>query len=330
MRTHLPSLAACACLVVAGCASLPPPPPPAEPIPSPAPGLTKDPAPPFRLRPGDGVRVEVETEPEPTTWEATLDAQGRVHLSGIGSVQLGGQTVAQAEVRVEALVRRRDRLAKVVLFVSQTEGQRATVLGAVVRQGSVPLSPQMRVAQLITASGGVLSAEDPATSAPRSLADLESATLTRDGRVVPIDVARAMQGDPRHNVFVHAGDHLYVPRREQGSVVIFGQVGAPGVFTHRSGLRMTEALALAGGITTGGDKSDIRLLRGPLEDPGVYQADLAAIVDGAGPDVALQAGDVLFVTDDPLEDVGEVFGVLVPLTMISTGTLLLALVLAAQ
>jgi polysaccharide export outer membrane protein len=325
-----PLLGATVCVALAGCASLPPPPVPSDPITYVATGLQADPAPAFLLRPGDGVRVDGQTESGPQSWEAILDAQGMVLFSGIGSANLGGLSLAQAESRVLALIRQRDRLATVTLFATATAGQRATVLGAVANQGSVPVAPNMRVAELIADSGGVLSSPDPVTSAPLSLADLERATLTRSGRQLPISVARAMLGDPRHNVFVHAGDHLFVPRREHGSVSIFGQVGAPGVFVHRSGLRMTEALALAGGITTGGDKSDIRLLRGPVEEPAVYRADLAAIVDGDGPDVSLQAGDVLFVTDDPIEDVGEVFGLLMPLAALSTGTLLLAIVLAAQ
>ena len=318
------------CLALAtACASLPPPPLPTEPVLSAARGLNEDTAPTFTLRPGDGVMVQAQTEPEPQTWEDMLDAEGKVHLSGIGSLRLSGLTLVQAEASVQTLARRRDRLASVALSLTRPDGQRATVLGAVTRQGSVAVRPNMRVSELIAASGGVLTAEEP-TGAPVSLADLARAILTRDGRPVPIDVARAMQGDPRHDVFVHAGDHLFVPRLEPGSISIFGQVGAPGVVAHRSGLRMTEALALAGGITPGGDKSDIRLLRGPVAKPHAYRADISAVVYVTGPDVALQPGDVLFVTDDPIEDVGEVFGVLVPLTTISTGTLLLALVLASQ
>ncbi len=325
-----PCLAASVCLTVGGCASLPPPPMPPEPRVSVARGLSVDPAPSFRLRPGDAVLVEVQAESGKVSSQVTLDAEGRAHLAGSGNVELEGLSVAQAEARIEALVRQRDHFATVSVFVTQTDGQRATVLGAVTYQGSIPLRPHMRVSELIADSGGVLSVSDPTTSAPVSLADLEGAVLMRDGRPLPIDVARAMLGDPRHDVFVHAGDKLFVPRREHGSVSVFGQVGAPGVFALQSGLRMTEALARAGGLTTGGDKSDIRLLRGPVEAPSVFRADLAAVVDGAAPDVALLPGDVLFVTDDPLEDVGEVLGLVIPVTTLSTGALLLALVLASQ
>jgi len=324
-----PFPAAILCLAIAGCASLPSPPRPPERLVSVARGLSVDPAPPFTLRPGDAVLVEAQTEPGRVSWRTTLDAEGKAHLAG-SNVLLGGLTVSEAEARVEEKLRERDRFGTVALYVTQTDGQRATVLGAVAHQGSLPVTPHMRVSELIEDSGGVLSVLDSATGAPISLADLEGAILTRDGRALPIDVARAMQGDPYHNVFVHPGDHLFVPRREPGSVSIFGQVGAPGVFACQSGMRMTEALARAGGITTAGDKSDIRLLRGPVEAPAVFRADLAAIVDGAAPDVALQPGDVLFVTDDPLEDVGEVLRLLLPLATISTGTFLLALVLASQ
>ncbi len=289
-------------------------------------GIDDEEPPAFSFRPGDVVLVAVDTEPERAPQELTVDAQGRIHVAGAGQVRVGGLTVARAQALIAATVQKMDRLAQVQLQVMDTPGQRATVLGAVTTQGSVAVAPGMRVAQLISDSGGELSSEPTDTDDAVSMADLDGAVLTRNGSAMPISLARAMEGDPRHNIYVHAGDHLFVPPRERGSVTVFGQVGTPGMFAHRPGLRLTEALARAGGINPGGDKTDIRLLRGPVDKLQVYRADLTQVVDGEGPDVGLRAGDVLFVTDDPVEDVGEVLGLLAPFAALTSG-LVLTLVL---
>jgi protein involved in polysaccharide export with SLBB domain len=151
--------------------------------------------------------------------------------------------------------------------------------------------------------------------------------VTRDGKALPVSVAKALEGDPLHNVYVHPGDHIYVPPALGSNISVLGQVGGPAVFPFQAGLRLTQALAMAGGVTVGADKGDIRVIRGTLEKPRVYQASLRAVVDGDSHDVALQPGDIIFVTDDPIEDIGEVIGLISPpLTLgISTAALVTSL-----
>ena len=83
------------------------------------------------------------------------------------------------------------------------------------------------------------------------------------------------------------------------NISVLGQVGTPQVFPHRAGLRLTQALALAGGVTVGADKGDIRVIRGKLDAPRVYTASLSDMVDGDTHDVLLAPGDIIFVTDHP-------------------------------
>jgi polysaccharide export outer membrane protein len=182
----------------------------------------------------------------------------------------------------------------------------------------------MRVADALATAGGPLTVSGGSDGASVSIAALEQAVLTRAGLPVPIDLTRAIRGERHHNILVHPGDHIFVPTRE-GRVTILGQVGSPTVVPHRDGMRLTEALALAGGVTVDGDRSDIRLVRGPAEAPDVYSASLDAIVDGAGPDVTLAPGDVLFVTDEWLEDAREVIGVFAPVLSLGASAVLVAL-----
>jgi protein involved in polysaccharide export with SLBB domain len=286
------------------------------------PGLPGDAPQPLTLQPGDLLTIELASEPSRTLENIGVDATGQVHVPLAGDVVVGGLGLSEAEAKLEAALRRFDKFVEVTVQVSDPRGQRATVLGAVTTQGPVVLLPGARVSDAIASAGGPLvsTAED---AIPIPLGDLHGAVVTRAGKPLPISVAKALEGDPLHNVYVRPGDHIYVPPALGSNISVLGQVGGPRVFPYQSGMRLTQALAIAGGVTVGADKSDIRVIRGSLEKPRVYEASLAAVVDGDSHDVMLQPGDIIFVTDDPIEDIGEVLGVVSPLLTLGITTALL-------
>jgi len=84
---------------------------------------------------------------------------------------------------------------------------------------------------------------------------------------------------------------------------------------------LLEALALAGGISTGKAKR-IKLIRGDLKDPQVYLIDLSTIEGMKQADMVIQANDIIYV--DPVIDVTDVIlGELTPIISIFTSVLLI-------
>lgn len=272
------------------------------------PGMPADRALPLTLAPGDVLTIELTAQPPSTLTNVVIDGAGRVHLPMAGDVEVAGRGLSDAEGKIQAALRKFDRFVEVTIQVTTPGGQRVTVLGAVATQGAVQLLPGARVTDVIAASGGPTVTSEPA-SAPIPLADMDGAVVTRNGRPLPISIAKALAGDPAHNVYMHPGDHVYVPPALGANVSVFGQVGGARAFPFRAGLRLSEALAMAGGVTAGADKGDIRVIRGTLSKPRVYRASLSALVDGRTHDVALQAGDIIFVTDHAIEDIGEVMAI---------------------
>lgn len=327
--------------LLGGCASLPPP--PASPPRSGPPlrGLADDHVPDGALRPGDRLNLEVTSGDEASVATGVVDARGYVHVTPGSDVEVSGLSLKSAEQRLGEVVHQRDRFAIIDLQFAARPTERVSVLGALAKPGYIELTPGMRVVDILAAAGGLLAestsastasspaapgrtAEAGAVAAP--VADLADAVLVRNGKALPIDFEQALRGAPGHNVLVHPGDQIYVPFAAGNLVSVLGQVGRPMVLAHRSGLRLTEALAAAGGLTEGGNASDIRLVRGPPDAPKVYRANLGAIASGSQHDAALAPGDVLFVTDDPIEDVREVLGLLAPLATIGFAVLLVYLV----
>ncbi len=266
-------------------------------------GLDEDPPRALTLLPGDEVTIQAFSA-EVTQYEGILvDETGRIHVPLAGDVDVGGLTLADAEERVQEAMRRLDRVVRVGLRISVHGGHQASVIGAVGDPGRVPATPGMRVADLLAAAGGPAS---PTEAGTNPVADLYGARLIRAGEAVPVSIPKALEGDPRHNVRIQPGDHLYVPSGRGNTITVLGSVGAAGVFAYRHGIRLTEVLARAGGLDEHGDRTDVHVVRGSLREPQAYRASLREIVNGGRSDVVLAAGDVVYVTQEWTSHVGEV------------------------
>jgi polysaccharide export outer membrane protein len=276
-------------------------------------GIENDRAVPLALLPGDTIQV-IATSNESTTYDGLLvDGEGKVHVPLAGAVQVSGLSPQQSERKIEESLQRFDRFVRVSVLVTGQGGHYATVIGAVAKEGQVPLTPGMRVAELIAAAGGPLrNAQE--SGEMNFVADLDSARLVRNSVPLPISVRLALAGDPKHNVIVHPTDQLFMPAGLGSRIAVIGISTVGGrMITYRPGIRLTEAIATAGGFTISADVEDVRLIRGPIKKPLLYQYDFDALTDGETGDVELAPGDVIFVSEHWSAKMGEVLGRVTPL-----------------
>lgn len=279
-------------------------------------GLTDDTPVADGLLPGDVVRLRMVSVATEEVDGVAVDERGMIHVPLAGDVDVMGVTLSEAEQRIERALSRYDRTIRVTVMLRDPLGHRATVVGAVRNPGRYFVSPGTRVADLLASAGGELAIGD---EVPVS-ADLFTARVIRAGVALPISVALAIQGDPKHNVRIRAGDQMFVPAQLRGTVSVLGQVGAPRVFPYMAGIRLTQALALSGGVTRDGNWGDVRVIRGPSDRPKVYSASVASIVDGDAPDVVLAAGDIVYVSSAGHADLRDVMNSISPLlTTITNG-----------
>jgi polysaccharide export outer membrane protein len=276
-------------------------------------GLVSDPAVPLVLLPGDTVTVRAMSS-ESTTYEGlVIDDEGKLHVPIAGPVHVSGLAPAQAERKVEEVMQKFDRFVKVSIVITGWGGHTATVIGAVGSEGQKAITPGMRLAELMAASGGPLRTSSDQGDLSYA-ADLESARLMRNGAPLPVSVRLALLGDPKHNVLIHPADQLFVPPGLGSRIAVLGTTGTGGIMiNYRPGMRVTEALATAGGFTIDSDDEDVRLVRGPLDKPLVYKYDFDALVTGRSGDVELAPGDVVFVSRHWVAAVGEIIERVAPL-----------------
>lgn len=268
------------------------------------PGMDDDAPAAMQLYPGDVVTVRMISEETEEHEGLVVDERGVLHVPLAGDVPVTGVDLTEAEQRVEAALRQYDRAVRTSLVLGEPEGHRASVIGAVSEPGRIAVTPGMRVVDLLAAAGGAARSE--ADGLAISSGDLGGARLVRGGEALPISVELALMGDLRHNVRIRPGDTLYVPADLSRLVSVLGQVESPRITAFRPGMRLTHALAMAGGVTRDGNWADVRVIRGDPASPLVYSTSVADIVDGNAHDVVLAPGDIVYVASAGHADLRDV------------------------
>jgi len=287
-------------------------------------GMESDPPEALQLFPGDVVQLTTVSAKTETYEGLIVDAKGQLHVPLAGDIQVGGLTLGQAEQAVEKGLRRYDRFVRANLIITTLDGHTAVVIGAVTTPGRVKVTPGTRLADLLAQAGGVLIGR--ANFIPERLGDLDLARLVRDGEALPVSVNLAMEGDSKHNIRIHSGDQLFVPAITKNAIMVLGEVGRPQPMAYRQGIRLTEALARAGGINMArGDRKDIRIVRGPLTEPRVYTTNLKALMSGDATDVVLWPGDIIWVTKTWYASMADVMSGLSEIIALANTAAILAL-----
>jgi len=233
----------------------------------------------YQLRPGIGIMELLANAGGPT---------GRADLAKV--VVIRGRTEAQQLNLLEAFATNRNPdvklLAGDVLFVPETD-KRIVVLGQVNRPGAYELLEGQRVSNLIAAAGGLTVRAAP-----------QKAFIVRGPQQIPVDLEKVLAGNLEANVTLGSGDMLVVPE-SQNRIAVLGAVNNPGTFALTDGLKVVEAVALAGGPTARGRLSQIIIVRVEGGQTKRIPVNLERALSGqdTNQNPVLQSGDIVFVPD---------------------------------
>ena len=254
--------------------------PPAQ---SPAPTVTSSAVPTetasstYRLQPYDLIDVDVYSEAD-LHKPARLGSDGTVLLPLIGSVKVGGMTVAEAT----------DEIAKrygagfvknpnVLITVLQYRKSTFSILGHVLKPGiyEIPEGDHVSILEAVSLAGGYdAKAAQNAVTVKRTVDGKETMLKIRAG-----DMAQ----DPNATPFViQPGDSILVPatQYQKSDFSILGQVQKPGLYEIPEGeqVNIIDAVSLAGGFTAMASQNSItdkRLVNGKLTILTIRAADMA-------------------------------------------------------
>ncbi len=204
---------------------------------------------------GDIIRISVYQNPDLTVESARISEVGLVNFPLIGSVKLGGETIAASEQKIAKMLRDGGFVLRpqVTILVGQIRSAQISILGQVAKPGRYPIETVgAKVSEMIAATGGV---------APGG-ADIVTLVGMRNGRSIKLDIdlpAILQSGKAELDIPVDNGDILYVDRAP--NAYIYGEVQRPGVFRLERGMSLLQVLAQAGGLSARGTERGIKVHR---------------------------------------------------------------------
>ena len=208
----------------------------------------------YRLGPGDAIGVQVYQSPDLSV-DARVSESGVISYPLVGSVQLGGLTISEAEKKIADALRTGGfvKVPQVNIALKQVRGNQVAVLGQVSRPGRFPLeTTNTRVSDMLAAAGGATATGD----------DILIVTGQREGKpfrkVVDIP-ALFLNPKSDEDILLAGGDTLFVSKAPV--FYIYGEAQRAGAYRIERGMTVMQALAQGGGPTVRGSQNRLRLHR---------------------------------------------------------------------
>lgn len=236
----------------------------------------------YQLAAGDAIRITV-FQHENLTLETRVTENGQITYPLVGSVALGGLTLAESGERIARALEIGGfvKNAQVNVVLLQVRGNQVSVLGHVNQPGRFPLETfNTRVSDVVAMAGGI----SPTGS------DMVVVTGERNEKTFKKEIdfpALFTEGNHKDNILVRGGDVVYVARAPV--FYIYGSVNRPGSYRIERNMTIQQALAQGGGASDKGVESGIRVYRkksnGKIDDMKLDGAEL------------VQPDDVLYVRE---------------------------------
>jgi len=206
----------------------------------------------YRLALGDTIRITVFQVPDLSV-EARITEAGAISYPLLGSVNLAGLTVTEAEQRIARGLRDGNfvKQPQVSITLMQARGNQVSVLGQVGRPGRYPLETgQVKLTDMLATAGGV----------SQTGGDVVVVTGTRNGQPYRVEVdLPSVFGGGGSDVVLQNNDVVWVER--MATIYLSGEVQRPGAVRLERNMTVMQALAAAGGLTQRGTLRGLRVSR---------------------------------------------------------------------
>lgn len=245
----------------------------------------------LKLAPGFLLNIMVYDEPDLSA-HVRVDNDGNIYLPFLKTLHVGGDTVAQAQQRIEEGFRSGGILKnpQITIDVEQFATTSVTVMGEVSNPGKVELLAPHSLLDVIGMTGGETTLAGNEIEVKRPNEDGDGATSKT------YHYSRGDDGGAIRGVMVRPGDTVIVKRA--GVVYVLGGVNRPGGYAmQESGeLNVAQAISLAQGLALQAKVNGLRVVQrdkdgNPVEVPVSYNK----IMSGKEKPLQLAAGDIVYV-----------------------------------
>ncbi|MGE4578581.1 MAG: polysaccharide biosynthesis/export family protein [Desulfuromonadales bacterium] len=252
----------------------------------------------YLVGPGDVLLVNVNGKPDLSSpglagggsskvAGSRVDGSGYIRLPLVGSVAVAGLSLDQVEAGLRQSFAAYLQEPWVVVEIAEYKSHPLYLLGQFKSAGTYYMDRPLTLLNGLALGGGML-----------DTANLRSARLIRDGLTAPVDIYQLLrEGSLEQNVWLKAGDTIYVPDDKNQNVFVFGAVSKPGPVPMPNGrLSLTQALASAGLGETRGNTEHVRIIRSLSATRGeLMVVDQNRIMRGDSLPFPLTEGDIVYV-----------------------------------
>ena len=247
----------------------------------------------YRVGPRDLLEIKVLELPELNV-ERRVNDGGSIELPLVGPMPVAGLTASEVKDRLESIVTTKYvNRANVSVVVKEFSNKPVSVLGAVLKPGTLSISGRWTLMNAITAAGGLTERAGRKIYVLRRADNGLSDTLE-------IDTADLFQSaTPYWNIPIQPADAINVRARSTITVYCLGEVKTPGAlqFDSEDRVSLLSVISKAGGLTDRASKT-IRVKRkgkDGKDSESVYE--FGRIMSGKDPDPVIEPDDVVVVKE---------------------------------
>ncbi len=279
---------------------------------------------PYVLGPSDVISTQIYQNPDISVPPAGAGAatgalvtgDGSVRLPLVGSIQVGGLTLDQAQQVITQAYAKYITNPNVNIQLVQAQSLHYTLLGAFTLPGVKYPERPLSLLEALGLGGSV----DFAT------ADLYQAYIANGSTKLPVDLhALLVGGDLSQNITLASNDVIVVPAASSENAYVFGAVTKPGPVPFGSGqLSLLAGLSAAGmdlPSYTAARLSNIHIIRSVGTTGQFIVVNAAAILQGKAAPFLLQPGDIVFVPPTGVATWNQVLGQILPSLQTIAGVL---------
>ena len=250
----------------------------------------------YRIGPGDVLDIRIYNRPNLSRDGVRVEANGMFRMPLIDNeIQAACKTEGELAKELSALYARYYKKLQVDVFVKEYQANQVAIIGAVNDQSRFKLQRRIRLLELLTFAKGPTSKAGQTINVVHSTAPslCKSANEDEVAAFTSYRLSETLQGDPKANPYLEAGDIVTVPDADQ--VYVVGNVFMPLTIPLREPITVSRAIAMAGGTKQDTKKDKIRVVR---QEPGSQAkkeivVDLSAIEKRSAEDIQLLPNDIV-------------------------------------
>ncbi len=251
----------------------------------------------YRIGAGDVLDIRIYNRPQLSREAVRVEGSGMIRMPLIDTeIQAACLTEGELAKEISTRYAKFYKNLQVDVFIKGYHSRQVAIIGAVNDQSRFELQRRVRLLELLTyakgpspRAGQTINIVHSTMSSPCKKDDDSDASAA----FTSYKLSDVLQGDPKSNPYLEAGDIVTLPEADQ--VYVVGNVFMPLTIALKEPITLTRAIAMAGGLKQDTKKDKIRVLR---QEPGTtirkeITVDLSAIEKKRSEDLALLPNDII-------------------------------------